>query len=111
MPQLIKNRQLSLVSRDGLSTSAVDEIDLGQDVPVGAQPVAILEAIDVQFSNRNDHHLGRLFVSLETDIRGPGASIITVLVRCALRDWSGGDAEFNGDDPFEARLFYSVLIV
>jgi hypothetical protein len=109
--QLIKNRELRLVSRDGSAASAVDQIDLGQDVPGGAQAVAILETIDVQFANRDDHHLGRLFINLFPDFRGPGVSRIDVLATCALRDWSGGDADFNGDDPFEAKLGYSVLIV
>jgi hypothetical protein len=107
--QLIKNRELTLSSSNGSAVSTVDTIDRQGEPQVGAQVVAILEKIDVQFANRNDHHLGRLAVSLFSDF-GPGERI-NVSATCALRDWSGGDAELNGDDPFEVKLAYSVLIV
>lgn len=107
MPQLIRNREIFLAS-PGAATTNVDTIVL--DPPVqGAQAVAILEGIDVQFANRNDHHLGRLSIAIFADIGDP--SVIHTTATGALRDWSGGDGDLNGDDPFSIRLQFSVLIV
>jgi hypothetical protein len=107
MPQLIRNREIFLAS-PGVATTGGDRILL--DPPVqGAQALVILEGIDVQFANRNDHHLGRLSVNWFADIADP--TTVNVTATGALRDWSGGDDDVNGDDPFSIRLDFSVLIV
>jgi hypothetical protein len=72
---------------------------------------AVLEGIDVQFANRDDHNLGRLRVELNAEIVGGLGNRVRVTVDAVLRDWSGGDDDRNGDDPIEGTIRYAVIVV
>ena len=104
---LIPKQEFKFLSNDGSQQSAIREFDMGGQV---RSATAVLEGMDVQFANQDDHNLGRLEVFLTTDVIGPGANIVRVTGFLALRDWSGGDNDFNGDDPFQGTVHYSVLI-
>jgi hypothetical protein len=72
---------------------------------------AVIEGMDVQFANRQDHELGRLFVRLSAEqTTTNGQDTIVVTADVALRDWSGGDGDFNGDDPFEVTIYYTLFV-
>jgi hypothetical protein len=74
---------------------------------------AVIEGMDVEFANRNDHHLGRMRVFLATEVVGPLTNRVIVTANLGLRDWSGGSAgdDLNGDDPIKGTVRYSVFIV
>jgi hypothetical protein len=76
------------------------------------QATAVIEAMDIEFANRKDHHLGRLQVLLFTDVTGGGTNVVQVTVQAGLRDWSGGSPgdTINGDDPIKGFVRYSVFV-
>jgi hypothetical protein len=65
--------------------------------------VAVLTGFDVQFSNMDDHHLGRLEVAVSVSGNPVGQSV-EVCITYGLRDWSG-----NWDDRYEGDIFFAVL--
>jgi hypothetical protein len=84
-----------------------------KNFPVGftvRTATAVIESMDVQFANHNDHHLGRLQVDLFTDVTGGQTNVVQVTVQVALRDWSGGDNDVDGDDPIKGFVRYSVFV-
>jgi hypothetical protein len=99
-----------MFSSNGGAQSTVDEIDVDFQV---ASATAVIEALDVEFSNRHDHHLGRLQASLWTEVLGGLTNRVVVHVDCGLRDWSDGSPndDLNGDDPINGKLRYSVFIL
>jgi hypothetical protein len=88
----------------------VEEIDVDFQV---TSATAVLEGMDVEFTNRQDRHLGRLQVMLSTSIEGPLTNRVIVYVNFGLRDWSGGSTvdDLNGDDPIQGKIRYSIFIV
>lgn len=104
---LIPKQEFMFTSNNGDQQKEHREFDIGRQV---REATAVLEGMDVQFANQDDHNLGRLQVFLTTDVIGPGASIVSVTCFFALRDWTGGDNDFNGDDPFLGTIHYAVLI-
>ncbi len=68
------------------------------------QATAILSGFDVAFSPRNDHHLGRLEVRLESSIDPLAPRRVNVAAIFGLRDWSG-----EWDDDYEGEVFFSVV--
>jgi hypothetical protein len=104
---LIINGQQFTFSSNGSAQSALQEFDVGPQV-TGA--TAVIEGMDVQFANRNDHHLGRLQVFLATEVTGALTNRVIVRAFFALRDWSGGDNDLNGDDSIQGTIQYSVFI-
>jgi hypothetical protein len=104
---MIIPKQEFMFESNGTQQTNYVEFDMGQQV---TSATAVLEGMDVQFENQDDHNLGRLQVFLTTDVIGPGSSIVRVTAFFALRDWSGGDNDFNGDDPIKGTIHYSVLI-
>jgi hypothetical protein len=83
------------------------------DVPFTvAGATAVIEGVDVEFANRNDHHLGRLQVFLSTEVIGNNTNRVIVRANFGLRDWSGGSPgdTLNGDDAIKGTIRYSVLI-
>jgi hypothetical protein len=106
--QIVKGKEF-FFSSEGDSQFAVE------DVPVGVTTLqaatAVIEGLDVQFANRDDHNLGRLLVRLDTDIVGGGGNVVRVTAQFALRDWSGGDNDTNGDDAIQGTIRYSIIAV
>jgi hypothetical protein len=96
-------------STNGKAASEIKEFDVGFTVRAAT---AVIEAMDVEFANRNDHHLGRLQVFLSTDVVGGGTNRVQVTVQCELRDWSGGAPgdTIDGDDAIKGTVLYSVFI-
>ena len=107
--QIISGRQFTFSSNGGAQLRT-QEFVVGFQV---ASATAVIEGMDVEFANRNDHHLGRLQVFLSTEVAGPLANRVIVRANFGLRDWSGGSAgdDLNGDDPVRGTIQYSVLIV
>jgi hypothetical protein len=106
--QIISGRQFTF-SSNGSAQLRTQEFDVGFQV---TSATAVIEGMDVEFANRNDHHLGRLQVFLSTEVAGPLANRVIVRANFGLRDWSGGSAgdDLNGDDPIRGTIQYSVLI-
>src|SRR6476620_115467 len=106
--RIFNNRELRF-SSNGAHQTGFDTVDAGFTVQ-GA--TAVLQGIDVEFANRNDHHLGRLQVELFTDIGGGGGNLINVTAFFGLRDWSGGSAgdTLDGDDPIQGTIHYSIIV-
>ena len=71
---------------------------------------AVLEGFRIQFDNRNDHELGRLVVNLTALLSTGTPQQVTVSGDFALRDWSGGDDDEVGDDPFSGSVNYAVFV-
>jgi hypothetical protein len=107
--QIISGEQFAF-SSNGSAQLRIKEYDVNFQV---TSATAVIEGMDVEFANRNDHHLGRLKVFLATDVNGPLANRVLVTASVALRDWSGGSAgdSLNGDDPIKGTVRYSVFIV
>jgi hypothetical protein len=105
----IINGQEFLFQSNGTAQSGFREFDVPFTV---AGATALIEGMDVEFANRNDHHLGRLQVFLSTEVIGPGTNRVIVRANFGLRDWSGGSPgdTLNGDDAIKGRIRYSVLI-
>lgn len=99
-----------MFSSDGSHQLGIKEFDVGFQV---TSATAVMEGMDVEFANRIDHHLGRLQVSLTTEVAGPLANRVIVRADFGLRDWSGGSAgdDLDGDDPIKGKIRYSVFIV
>ena len=104
---IFDNRELTF-SSNGTLQKGFDTVDAGFTVQ-GA--TAVLRGMDIQFANKNDHHLGRLLVDLSTQIEGGQGHLVTVTALFALRDWSGGNDDFDGDDPIQGTIRYSVIVV
>ena len=105
----IINGQEFVFQSNGTAQSRFREFDV--PFTVGGA-TAVIEGMDVEFANRNDHHLGRLQVFLSTAVVGPGSNRVQVTANFGLRDWSGGSSgdTLNGDDAIKGRIRYSVLI-
>jgi hypothetical protein len=113
--QIISGQEF-LFQSNGNAQLGIREFDVPFTV---AGATAVIEGMDVEFANRNDHHLGRLQVFLSTEVVGAntnrvGANTNRVIVRAnfGLRDWSGGSPgdTLNGDDAIKGTIRYSVLI-
>jgi hypothetical protein len=106
----IINGQQFVFSSNGSASHTSREFDVPFTV-TGA--TAVIEGMDVEFANRHDHHLGRLQVSLSTEVIGNLTNRVIVRANFGLRDWSGGSAvdDLNGDDPVKGTIRYSVLIM
>jgi hypothetical protein len=73
--------------------------------PTGVtQATAILAGFDVAFSPRDDHHLGKLEVRLESTIDPLAPRRVNVDAIFGLRDWSG-----EWDDNYEGEIFFTVV--
>src|SRR5262249_35551507 len=113
--QIINGQQFMFSSTTGSAKSATQNFEFGQDSVISA--TAVIVGIDVEFANRNDHHLGRLQVSLDTRVNhSPIAGqndTVSVDANFGLRDWSGGSAgdDLNGDDPVKGTIQYSIFII
>jgi hypothetical protein len=107
--QIFPGREFQFAS-NGTAQSTVDEIDVNFQV---TSATAVIEAIDIEFSNRHDHHLGRLQTSLWTEVVGGLTNRVVVHIDCGLRDWSEGSPndDLNGDDPISGKLRYCVFIL
>ncbi len=68
------------------------------------QATAILRGFDVAFSPKDDHHLGKLEVALETEIDPLAPQRVNVDVTYGLRDWSN-----DWDDNYEGEIRFSVV--
>ena len=67
-----------------------------------SQAVAILTGFDIEYSNGNDHHLGRLDVELTVGaINGSSVAVTAVY---GLRDWSN-----NWDDGYDGTISFAVI--
>jgi hypothetical protein len=107
MSQVIPFVEVQL-SSNGQVASDIRTFDIGG----GARTVTpVLQSFDVQFGARQDHHLGRLHVALSADFQGPTGTTVWVRTDFALRDWSGGDSDLDGDDPIEATITYAVILL
>src|SRR5262252_5554086 len=106
--QIISGQEF-LFQSNGNAQSGVREFDVPFTV---AGATAVIEGMDVEFANRNDHHLGRLQVFLSTEVTGAGTNRVIVRANFGLRDWSGGSSgdTLNGDDAIKGTIQYSVLI-
>ena len=104
--QIISGEQFAF-SSNGSAQLRIKEYDVNFQV---TSATAVIEGMDVEFANRNDHHLGRLRVFLSTGVV-PNRVIVTA--NFGLRDWSGGSPgdDLNGDDPIKGTVRYSVFIV
>jgi hypothetical protein len=107
--QIFSGRELAFSSDGGQPPLQFDEIDVGSQV---TSATAVIEGIDVEFANRQDHHLGRLQVFLTTEVVGALTNRVIVTATFGLRDWSGGSAgdDLSGDDPIRGTIRYSVFI-
>jgi hypothetical protein len=107
--QIINGQQFSFVS-NGSAQLGIREFDVGFQV---TSATAVIEGMDVEFANRNDHHLGRLQVFLSTEVVGPLTNRVIVRANFGLRDWSGGSNadDLNGDDPVKGTIQFSVFIM
>ena len=106
--QIISGQEF-LFHSNGNAQSGVREFDVPFTV---AGATALIEGMDVEFANRNDHHLGRLLVFLSTEVTGNNTNPVIVRANFGLRDWSGGSPgdTLNGDDAIKGTIRYSVLI-
>jgi hypothetical protein len=106
--QIISGQQF-LFQSNGNAQAGLREFDVPFTV-TGA--TAVIEGMDVEFANRNDHHLGRLLVFLSTEVTGANTNRVIVRANFGLRDWSGGSSgdTLNGDDAIKGTIQYSVLI-
>jgi len=106
--QIISGQEF-LFQSNGTAQAGVREFDV--PFTVGGA-TAVIVGMDVVFSNRNDHHLGRLLVFLSTEVVGPNTNRVIVKANFGLRDWSGGSPgdTLNGDDAIKGTIRYSVLI-
>jgi hypothetical protein len=106
----IINGQQFMFSSNGSPELGIQEFDVDFQV---TSATAVIEGMDVEFANRNDHHLGRLQVFLTTEVAGPLTNRVIVRANFGLRDWSGGSADddLNGDDPIQGTIQYSVFIM
>jgi len=106
--QIISGQEF-LFQSNGNAQSGVREFDVPFTV---AGATAVIEGMDVEFANRNDHHLGRLQVFLSTEVVGANTNRVIVRANFGLRDWSGGSSgdTLNGDDAIKGTIRYSVLI-
>lgn len=104
---IIPKQEFMFKSIDGSAQELSQEFDMSSQV---TSATAVIEGMDILFSGQVDHHLGRLRVFLTTDVIGANTNRVIVTGFFALRDWSGGDHDFNGDDPFEGTVHYSVFI-
>jgi hypothetical protein len=106
--QIISGQEFQFQS-NGNAQLGVREFDVPFTV---AGATAVIEGMDVEFANRNDHHLGRLQVFLSTEVVGAATNRVIVRANFGLRDWSGGSPgdTINGDDAIKGRIRYSVLI-
>jgi hypothetical protein len=102
--------QLFNFSSNGQAQLGLREFDVNFQV---TSATAVIEGMDVEFANRNDHHLGRLQVFLSAEVAGPLTNRVIVRANFALRDWSGGSAgdSLDGDDAIKGTIQYSVFIV
>ena len=107
---LIINGQQFTFASNGSASNNLKEFDVPFTVS-GA--TAVIEGMDVEFANRNDHHLGRLQVFLSTEVVGNNTNRVIVRANFGLRDWSGGSSadDLNGDDPVRGTIQYSVFIM
>jgi hypothetical protein len=107
--QIIGGQQFSFAS-NGTAQLALREFDVNFQV---TSATAVIEGIDIEFANRNDHSFGRMQVFLSTEVAGPLTNRVIVRANFGLRDWSGGSAgdTLNGDDAIKGTIQYSVLIV
>jgi hypothetical protein len=105
--RIFKNRELTL-SSNGTLQKGFDTVDAGFTVQ---EATAVLQGMDIQFANRNDHPLGRLRVHLSTELGGGVGNLVTVAALFALRDWSGGNDDLDGDDPIQGTIYYSIIVV
>jgi hypothetical protein len=96
-------------SSNGAAQDAVNVHNVGTTVTAAT---AVLEGMDVEFANRQDHHLGRLRVILTTDIVGAAGDTVNVNAGFAMRDWSGGPpgSVLDGDDAINGTFFYSLIV-
>ena len=106
--QVISGQEF-LFQSNGNAQLGIREFDVPFTV---AGATAVIEGMDVEFANRNDHHLGRLQVFLSTEVIGAATNRVIVRANFGLRDWSGGSPgdTINGDDAIKGRIRYSVLI-
>jgi hypothetical protein len=110
---IIANGQQFAFASDGTVQETFREHQTGEGSVISA--TAVIEGIDVEFANRNDHHLGRLRVFLTTEVLPTVQGLndrIRVFVNFGLRDWSGGSGadDLNGDDPIRGTIQYSLII-
>jgi hypothetical protein len=105
--QIIDNQVVVLSSNNGSAVFDIRPFTVGSDTQ---SVTPVLQAIDVQFANEDDHNFGRLLVSVSSDYTGSGVTMVNVRTDFALRDWSGGDNDVNGDDPISASIKYAVII-
>ena len=65
------------------------------------QAVAGIQGTQFGFSPRDDHHLGKVSIILDTSI---SADVVTVEATFGVRDWSD-----NFDDDYEGTVYFAVI--
>ncbi len=67
-----------------------------------SQATAILTGFTVEFTPRDDHHLGQLDVQVTSG--APSGASVPVTITYGLRDWSG-----DWDDRYDGTIFFAVI--
>jgi hypothetical protein len=63
---------------------------------------AVLTGFVAEYSEGDDHHLGKVDVFLDTSLLG--GNVVRVTARFGLRDWSG-----DWDDKYDGRVDFAVI--
>lgn len=95
----IRTTSLLFPEQDGNGPATAEvELTFPRDV---LEVAAGITGYTAQFENRDDHHLGRMEIEVDTEV---DATKVTFTGRLGLRDWSN---EF--DDPYSGLIDVAVL--